>query len=167
MIRYQLQSSSEHVVVADEVLAHFEQFRQTNAREEAGGQLFAKLERTAAVRIVCATGPASLDRRSRFSFIPNRWREQAEIFRMHRRGMHYVGDWHTHPQSIPRPSQHDVDSIADCYRRSNKQIGGFLLVIVGLNPFPDGLYVGLTDGRELHSMRLVDPTEPEEAIIPS
>jgi len=66
--------------------------------------------------------------------------------------MHYVGDWHTHPQAVPEPSIVDVESIGDCFRRSTKAIGGFLLVVVGREPFPLGLFVGLHDGTLLHRL---------------
>jgi len=66
--------------------------------------------------------------------------------------MHYVGDWHTHPQAVPEPSIGDVESIGDCFRRSTKAIGGFLLVVVGREPFPLGLFVGLHDGTLLHRL---------------
>jgi proteasome lid subunit RPN8/RPN11 len=75
---------------------------------------------------------------------------------MYREGLHFVGDWHTHPQRTPEPSQKDIDSILDCYRESRKGIRGFLLVIVGLNAFPTGLYVGLADAAHLHPLAFME-----------
>lgn len=153
---YGLPDMRERVVLADEVLEYLSEFRQTSGRDEAGGQLFAKFEKDSVIRVVRATGPSRRDRRGRFWFLPNRWREQAEIYRMYREGLHFVGDWHTHPQETPEPSQKDVDSILDCYRKSHKGVRGFLLIIVGLSPFPAGLYVGLTDAEQLHPLAFID-----------
>lgn len=150
----------ERVVLADEVLEHLSEFRQTLGRDEAGGQLFAKFDDDSVIRVVRATGPSRRDRRGRFWFVPNRWREQAEINRMYREELHFVGDWHTHPQGAPEPSQKDIDSILDCYRKSRKGIRGFLLVIVGLDPFPTGLYVGMTDGAHLRPLAFMKDEGP-------
>ena len=43
----------------------------------------------------------------------------------------YLGDWHTHPEDVPKPSPRDLASIDDIARRSMHQLPGFLLCIVG------------------------------------
>lgn len=68
-------------------------------------------------------------------------------------GLHYVGDWHTHPEDNPWPSPTDLDSIVDCVRRSRHELAGFLLVIVGRLDPPAGLYVALHDGRSASALR--------------
>src|SRR3546814_8042190 len=72
-----------------------------------------------------------MDRRTRTSYIPDRRAEQAEIFDRHARGLHYVGDWHTHPERYPQPSSPDAQSIAECVAKSTHQLNGFVLIIVG------------------------------------
>jgi len=158
MMIYRSPNLDERIVLADEVLEYLSRFRQVSGRDEAGGQLFAKYENDSLINVVRATGPSIADRRTRFRFVARRWREQIEINCMYRRGLHYVGDWHTHPQDFPEPSQHDIASIVDCYRKSRKSIRGFLLVIVGLKPFPAGLYVGLADNSNVDRLASTGPS---------
>jgi integrative and conjugative element protein (TIGR02256 family) len=56
---------------------------------------------------------------------------------------HYVGDWHTHPSPVPSPSGTDVFNISSCVASSEHELNGFLMIIVGTNPFPEGLRVSL------------------------
>lgn len=79
------------------------------------------------------------------ALLPDRKSEQREIDRWHSKGFHYVGDWHTHPESVPSPSGRDSESIRDCFVKSKHHLLGFLLIIVGTAPLPEGLYVSLND----------------------
>jgi hypothetical protein len=67
---------------------------------------------------------------------------------MHKRDLHYVGDWHTHPELAPSPSGRDLRSIEECARKSTHGLNGFLLIVVGLAPFPEGLSVSLHNANE-------------------
>lgn len=128
---------------AEEVLAHFEKNMQDAFwKTEAGGQLFAKIsgERW---EIVKATGPRSSDYRRRFRFFPKRTDEQSEIGKCFDDGLHYVGDWHTHPEATPTPSCMDVTSMDDLVRQSKHELPGFLMVIVGTEDSAQGLWVSL------------------------
>ena len=107
---------------------------------EAGGQLFAAVKKDYWV-ISKATGPGSTDFRSRFAFRPDRKAEKAEILTLFQAGLHYVGDWHTHPQDDPSPSHTDLRNIAETVQASEHSLPGFLLVIVGRLPAPDGLWL--------------------------
>jgi integrative and conjugative element protein (TIGR02256 family) len=128
------------VKIATQALATFDANRQMRFyQREAGGQLFARV-RGDDWEIVTATGPRSRDRRGRFSFWPHRASEQKEIFEHHALGLDYVGDWHTHPEDAPTPSPDDLTSIAEVVRQSTHHLPGFLLLIVGRKPFPQGLW---------------------------
>lgn len=128
------------VRITSQALATFDAHRQRRCfQREAGGQLFARI-REKNWEIVTTTGPRSRDRRGRFSFWPHRASEQDEIFEHHARGLDYVGDWHTHPEDMPTPSADDLSSIAEIVRKSTHHLPGFLLMIVGRSPFPDGLW---------------------------
>jgi integrative and conjugative element protein (TIGR02256 family) len=126
---------------APSVLERFRRYRQSRPwRKEAGGQLFASLAHSV-IEIVEATGPRASDRRSLFGYIPDRAAEQAEIKARYARGLHFIGDWHTHRQTLPEPSWTDLHSMQDTYKRSDHDAPGFALVVVGTAPFPDGLHV--------------------------
>lgn len=88
-----------------------------------------------------ATGPRKADLRSRFGFWPNRAAEQAEIFELHEQGLEFVGDWHTHPEKVPRPSDQDLQGIRSVVELSKHHLPGFLMCIVGLAPEHEGLWL--------------------------
>lgn len=141
MIAYDVGASGQVVVVADAVVEHLRGHRQLRwYRREAGGQLFARFSGQA-ICIVEATGPRRSDRRTRTSYVPDREAELREISIRHARGLHFVGDWHTHPEIYPAPSLDDEASVVDCYRESSHTLNAFLLVIVGKAEPPAGLYV--------------------------
>ncbi|MCK1350444.1 Mov34/MPN/PAD-1 family protein [Bradyrhizobium sp. CW7] len=128
------------VRIGAQALATFDAHRQRRFFDrEAGGQLFARV-RVTDWEIVTATGPRLRDRRGRFSFWPHRASEQEEIFENHALGLDYVGDWHTHPEDSPTPSPGDLTSIAEVVRCSTHHLPGFLLMIVGRSPHPEGLW---------------------------
>jgi integrative and conjugative element protein (TIGR02256 family) len=153
------------VHIGAQALATFDAHRQRRFfQREAGGQLFARV-RDNDWEIVTATGPRSRDRRGRFSFRPHRASEQEEIFEHHALGLDYVGDWHTHPEDTPTPSPDDLTSIAEVVRRSTHHLPGFLLLIVGRKPFPEGLWASFhsIDGTQSKARRKCLSPSPHEA----
>lgn len=141
-IAFRLPWKAGVVVFEVPVLLHFMNYRQAKCLSaEAGGQLFAVIDDPKILRIVEATGPRPTDRRSMFGYRPDRAAEKVEIADRYARGLHFVGDWHTHPQSVPSPPGTDIESIEETVAHSKYDIPGFLLVIVGRLSFPGGLYV--------------------------
>lgn len=143
VIQYPIGTSGQVLILSDPVVEHLRRYRQLRwYQREAGGQLFARFD---GGRIVVeeATGPRRTDRRSRTSYVPNRRAEQAEILERHAHGLHYVGDWHTHPERLPGPSRPDAFSIAECVAKSKHDLYGFVLVVVGQAEPPAGFRVSL------------------------
>ena len=146
-IRYPIGESRQFLILEQNVLDHFVKWRQLDPRSpEAGGQLFGAVE-DQCIKVKLATGPRRSDRRGRFYFIADRIAERREIRTLHRSGLHYFGDWHTHPQPIPAPSRTDLSSMADLFSRSKHELKAFLMVIVGTAGFPDGLHVSLHEAN--------------------
>jgi integrative and conjugative element protein (TIGR02256 family) len=81
------------------------------------------------------------------SYRPDRRAEQKEIRERHTRGLHYVGDWHTHPSPKPTPSSLDYLSMQDMVRASAHRLNGFVLIVVGTLSAPEGLHVSVNDGN--------------------
>lgn len=145
MLEYPIGSSGQVVVLPEEIIRKFRRYRQRRwYQREAGGQLFARLSLSRIV-IEEATGPRRTDRRTRTSYVPDRAAEQREIDSRHADGLHYVGDWHTHPEALPGPSGLDIASISELVRESTHALNGFLLVIVGQAEPPGGLLVSVHD----------------------
>ena len=135
--------NSSQIILMDMILACFDRYRQLTADSlEAGGQLFARFDSNN-VRVEHATEPKPTDCRYLTAFILDRMIERREIRRKFKNGLHYVGDWHTHPEPCPSPSQTDVQSFQDMYLKSKHRLANFLMVIVGTEPREDGLYVAL------------------------
>lgn len=153
VISYDIDNTGQKLIFADIVLNHFNRNRQwTPQIPEAGGQLFVRFEGNS-IQVEQATGPRATDRRSLLDFIPDRLAERREIKRLFRAGLHYVGDWHTHPEAYPRPSETDIDSLRDMFKKSRHKLASFLVVIVGTAVTPKGLFIGLCNNNgivELH-----------------
>jgi integrative and conjugative element protein (TIGR02256 family) len=66
---------------------------------------------------------------------------------MHGLGLHFIGDWHTHPERVPSPSASDIRSIREAVTRSVHHLNGFVLLIAGTEAFPLGLFVKLYSAR--------------------
>jgi integrative and conjugative element protein (TIGR02256 family) len=143
-----LGNSGELVILTDTVLKHFRRHQQRRNRDtEAGGQLFGRIYKNI-ITIEEATGPRRSDIRSRYSYIPDRKAEQREINERFPLGLHFIGDWHTHPEPIPHPSWTDVENMRDCVKKSRRDVSGFLLIIVGTAPPPTGFHASLHDGDD-------------------
>jgi integrative and conjugative element protein (TIGR02256 family) len=135
------------IVLTKSALSTINRYQQVASRDkEAGGQLFAKFEGADTV-IIEATHPKWLDRRTRYGFRPNRWLQQLEIRDRHTKGLHFVGDWHTHPESVPNPSREDIFNMIECFNLSHHDLQAFVMVVIGIEPVPKGLYVALVQGE--------------------
>lgn len=164
-LRIPLGDSGEFVILTDAVLEHFRRHQQLRKSDtEAGGQIFGRSQGET-ITIEEATGPRRSDIRSRYSYIPDRKAEQREINERFSSALHFIGDWHTHPEPIPRPSETDLDNMRECVRKSRRAVSGFLLIIVGTAPLPRGLHASLHDGKE--TLLLAIQNESSTARDPS
>lgn len=147
--RFKIDNTVLTVELSDLVLAHFNKYAQhSDGSPEAGGQLFAKITKDGRHWFVSnATGPRPSDQRSRFFFNPDRRVERREIQDEYEQGKHYVGDWHTHPQRSPQPSPSDTLSMAEIFGKSMHQLPGVLMIIVGIHPPPEGIWISMHSSK--------------------
>lgn len=140
------------LVLSPQVIGRFEDNRQSHiSSKEAGGQLFARFVDESII-VEYATGPYPCDKRKRCLFVPNRKREQQDIDAFYDKNLHYVGTWHTHPEMIPTPSCMDITNTQTRFLKSEHVLQSFVAVIVGLAPFPSGLFVGLVDATRFRQL---------------
>jgi integrative and conjugative element protein (TIGR02256 family) len=152
VIEYPIGASGQTLRFGDVVLGHFWRHRQRRFwTPEAGGQLFGRFEGRV-ITVTYATGPRRRDVRTPWSYEPCREEEQAEIDEMHRANFLFFGDWHTHLQPRPRPSEQDRQNVSDIVRKTRHGLNGLLMVIVGTTQAPSGLYVCISDGAELYDL---------------
>ena len=139
VIAFDIGNSGQLLQFANCVLS-LDQHRQTRFwHREAGGLLFARLE-LPKIEVCAVTGP----RRTvggRYSYWPDERAEASEIVDRFARDLHFVGCWHTHPEDNASPSHIDIRNTSDCVKRSHRSFNGFIMVIVGRSPIPEGLFV--------------------------
>jgi integrative and conjugative element protein (TIGR02256 family) len=157
---FEIGQSRQRLIIAPSVLSHLARHQQHNDDSlEAGGQLFARFS-DQQVTICSVTGPRSADRRSRYLYLPDRREEQREIDEMHRNGLHFVGDWHTHPEPVPTPSASDIRTIKEAVAKSRHHLHGFIMIVVGSGNFPEGLHVSLNTAA--YHLRLLPASWPPQ-----
>lgn len=144
-LTYGLGQHFQKLTFESPVLEHFQKFKQLSPEDlEGGGQLFATFT-AEEILVKMATGPYKEDHRKKFLFWPLRKKSQQDIDHFFSQGLHYIGDWHTHPQEIPIPSAQDNFSMKDKYIKSQHELKAFMMVIVGCASFPQGLWVSIHD----------------------
>lgn len=108
---------------------------------ENGGQLFARFA-AGKVQVEAVTLTKGKSKRKRYGFWPDRDTERIDIEQFFSRRLHYVGDWHSHPEPAPSPSRRDKTKMLEIFRQSKHELGAMLMVVIGQLEFPEGLYVG-------------------------
>ena len=155
MLIFELPGGGQRLVFTNAVQSFISKYRQIKKGQfESGGQLFAKV--TAKIVIVAvATGPHRKDYRRRFAFFPNKKRLADEIQMLIKKGLHYVGNWHTHPQITPKPSRLDIFSMKMCYVLSRHELNFFILVVVGRSIGLERFWVGLVNSYQMIHLQTV------------
>lgn len=160
-------SGSVRVEFLPEVIGSLRDRRQPNVNaKERGGQLFAQID-GAHYTVVEATGSRLGDRATPTSFTIDKRAAQLEIDQRYRQGLHFVGDWHTHPQTKPAPSDTDLSSINVLFRTSRHDLDGLILLIVGSGPDASAWYCsihGASDCLRLHQVDEVPDARQAERL---
>jgi integrative and conjugative element protein (TIGR02256 family) len=125
--------------VSISVQCHLSKHRQRSASsKEAGGQLFGRIV-NGDVFVDRAVGPNERDERRRYSFRSDSKEAQKNIEHYHHLGYLYIGEWHTHAEPVPKPSNADRETMEHLYRHSILSVSALLLLIRGTDTLPSGL----------------------------
>ena len=108
----------------------FRQRQRTIRCKERAGQLFGSID-GGDMLVVEATGPRRGERRTRTSYDIRRSSAQREIDVRYKKGLHFLGDWHTHSVRDPSPSFQDIDSMTKLYVTSRHELYAIVMLIVG------------------------------------
>ncbi|MCC5788389.1 MAG: Mov34/MPN/PAD-1 family protein [Opitutales bacterium] len=123
--------TKQSLVFANKALRTFCDARQIAPKDkETGGILFAKISH-GAVQIVEATKAEKSASKSRNMFMPSLKQKRIAVKKAFKEGLHFVGEWHTHPECSPKPSSLDLHSMEDSFKRSKHELSRFIMVIVG------------------------------------
>lgn len=134
--RYRLREHPSEITISTVAQQTFSRYQQHGGSGlEAGGQLFAQID-GCSTHIVLATDPSPKDKRWWNLFVRHQPSERQDIAIYYQHGLHYVGDWHTHPEPIPHYSGTDITSARKCFIASTHQLRYLLMLIVGYGPLP-------------------------------
>ena len=76
-----------------------------------------------------------------------------------RGGLHFIGEWHTHPEPHPTPSKLDSNSARDSFRKSKHQLNLFVSIVVGNAQDVLELWVGVHGGTNVSRVRELSVNE--------
>jgi len=135
-----------------EILRAHRQLKQND--NEAGGIILGRLIGNT-ISVCRLSVPTELDKRSKTSFVRSRISGQIiidyEFFNSDRQIV-YLGEWHTHPESVPVPSSRDIAMINDQLKRQVLNTDFVILVIRGFS----ALFTGILDKNGLVTVTLKD-----------
>ena len=155
-----LNDASQALSIARQALQHVSRYRQSTPwATEAGGQLFGTLN-GAQICVIEASGPYAGDERSRYRYRSNPAAAQRAIEERHKRGLLYLGEWHTHAEDYPRASGFDDDAMRRLIASSQLNSNALLMMIVGRARSTAGLAVWSVSSKEARRWSL--STSPEE-----
>ncbi len=136
-----LADTPQTLSIAGQVLQHVGRYRQSVPwAKEAGGQLFGTVN-TAKICVTDASGPYPGDERTRFRYRSNPAAAQRAIEDRHKRGLLYLGEWHTHAENYPVVSGLDDDAMRRLIASSQLNSNALLMMIVGRARTSQGLAV--------------------------
>lgn len=131
-------------------LTILEQFTQRRyGQPESGGIIMGKIIGDE-IQIIRLSVPTLLDRFSRYNFERHAISAQIIIdYEFYNSGgeMVYLGEWHTHPEAHPRPSETDKQMIHRQYHSQGRRTDFLLLVIQGT----ESRYVSIIENGQLHA----------------
>lgn len=141
---------AQKVIIKNNVVKYIDQYRQKFSHsKENGGQLFGSVMHSK-ICIQAISGPYLKDFNSRCSYRSSLNSAQKEIINQHKQGKIYLGEWHTHPEKTPSPSQSDLLTINEIQRFSKLNLNGLLMLIAGNGDDPREDFLAFAFNKELY-----------------
>lgn len=145
-----IQLNQYKIYIHQEALSVMKAFTQVQtAQPEAGGIILGKVKGNV-VQVLKLSPPTELDKASRRNFERHRLSAQIvinyEFYNSHQQ-ITYLGEWHTHPEDFPTPSETDKKMIFQQFRNNKLHTPFLLLFIKGLK----GIYAAVFEDNALTS----------------
>ena len=142
-----------NVYFTKDVLFLISKFIQSKQKQhEAGGILLGQVKKNS-IYITRISFPSNHDRSSRYSFWRNKNSAQAiidfEFYNSNKRTI-YLGEWHTHPEELPTPSNTDRKMIKDQYSKNKLNEPFLLQYIQGTK----GYYLALLESNNITEIQI-------------
>lgn len=102
--------------------------------------------------------PCSRDKRGIYYFIRDKENAQKVInekWQQSNGEINYLGEWHTHPEIIPKPSFLDRKLLKECLINNKYPFHGLFMIIVGIE---GDLYVGYQT-KEMKNLKQLQKIE--------
>lgn len=136
--------------IEDKVLKKIFKYAQVKPFDlEAGGVLLGKCFQNRNEYIISdVSEPSILDKRTRFNFVRSKKHAQAVINRTWKKSggyINYIGEWHTHPETNPSPSQIDKNLLRQIISDKSNVFPKIFLLILGTN---QNLYIGVVNAEK-------------------
>ncbi|GGH64742.1 Mov34/MPN/PAD-1 family protein [Phaeocystidibacter marisrubri] len=147
----EVELSKKRIVLSDRLLEILERYKQIGKKDnEAGGILLGQVSEDG-IFILKASAPCSADQASRTGFVRSKKKAQYIIDYEHVSSggqTIYLGEWHTHSEPYPCPSQVDLRMITDQYDKNRLNENFVILLIKGTK----GIYIGLKSNGKIKGM---------------
>lgn len=141
------------------VLQHVARHRQSRPwATEAGGQLFGTIN-AEQVYVTEVSGPYVGDERSRYRYRSHPAAAQRAIEERHKRGLLYLGEWHTHAEDTPSASSLDDEAMRRLISSSQLNSDALLMMIVGRARGVAGLAVWSVSSKTMRQWSLSEGSE--------
>jgi len=127
-----------------EVISIFKKYIQNDAKKpESGGIITGKIHQNL-IDILNCSEPTFLDQRSKYNFNRSYKSAQKYInkkFNESKGEEIYLGEWHTHPEDIPIPSNTDIKSFNKTLNKNILNSNIHFMIIVGRTAIYVGVYL--------------------------
>jgi integrative and conjugative element protein (TIGR02256 family) len=134
-------------ILSDEVLQTLREFRQLKENAQESGGIILGRQVNNEYYIGRLSLPTQLDKSSRTAFERNKVSGQIIIdyeFHYSKGTVNYLGEWHTHPEDIPLPSNQDLKMIGLQLNEHTLNTDFVILLIQGI----EKAYFGVFNGNE-------------------
>ncbi|MDO5636496.1 MAG: Mov34/MPN/PAD-1 family protein [Myroides sp.] len=131
------------ISLSNKVVSVFKKYIQNDVKKpEAGGIITGKVYEKL-VEVLNCSEPTILDQRSRYNFSRSYKSAQKyinKIFNESKGEEIYLGEWHTHPEDIPIPSNTDIKSFNKTLNKNILNSNIHFMIIVGRTAIYLGIY---------------------------
>lgn len=149
------------LTISDEAIEYINRCIQLNSKTEIGGQLFCGFNKHG-ITIQKAT-LSEAESKSKYRFKSKLSSDQKQINDMFSHGFHYIGDWHSHFEDSPSPSDIDMSTFKSIYSKSAKKLNYMVFSIISANT-ADKWWVGLINEIGAISLSPIRDTSHRLAI---
>lgn len=135
MIHYKIDKYS--VFISDSVIKIINTFKQSDKKKESGGILLGQVKDNSVYILKCSL-PNPFDKQNRYGFERNGKLAQIIVdyeFINSENKTIYLGEWHTHPESVPSPSSQDKKMLKEQLLKNKTNEPFVFMIIQGIEKF--------------------------------